>query len=131
MWAEKGGLDFEGRARWDAWTARKGMPPGKAKLEFVKVRDIRATDSTCGRHQGRGIVITVAHDTTATGPNHARALACLASNDGKPPASNLRPCSFRAPKPHPHTHRKAAKIDVGCSQTYYEFLPKALYKDER
>lgn len=20
MWAEKGGLDFEGRARWDAWT---------------------------------------------------------------------------------------------------------------
>ena len=23
MWAEKGGLDFEGRARWDAWTAVK------------------------------------------------------------------------------------------------------------
>jgi hypothetical protein len=20
MWAEKGGLDFEGRAKWDAWT---------------------------------------------------------------------------------------------------------------
>lgn len=23
MWAEKGGLDFEGRSRWDAWTAVK------------------------------------------------------------------------------------------------------------
>lgn len=23
MWAEKGGLDFEGRARWDAWAAVK------------------------------------------------------------------------------------------------------------
>jgi acyl-CoA-binding protein len=36
MWAEKGGLDFEGRARWDAWTAVKGMDHEKAKLEFVK-----------------------------------------------------------------------------------------------
>ena len=26
MWAEKGGLDFEGRARWDAWTAVKARP---------------------------------------------------------------------------------------------------------
>ncbi len=23
MWAEKGGLDFEGRAKWDAWNNRK------------------------------------------------------------------------------------------------------------
>jgi len=36
MWAEKGGLDFEGRARWDAWTAVKGTAGDKAKLEFVK-----------------------------------------------------------------------------------------------
>ncbi|KAL4446839.1 hypothetical protein ABPG77_008083 [Micractinium sp. CCAP 211/92] len=36
MWAEKGGLDFEGRSRWDAWTAVKGMPADKAKLAFVK-----------------------------------------------------------------------------------------------
>ena len=36
MWAEKGGLDFEGRARWDAWTNVKGVPTEKAKLEFVK-----------------------------------------------------------------------------------------------
>ena len=40
MWAEKGGLDFEGRAKWDAWTAVKGMRPDKAKLEFVKVQMI-------------------------------------------------------------------------------------------
>lgn len=38
MWAEKGGLDFEGRARWDAWTAVKGMPQNKAMLQFVKVK---------------------------------------------------------------------------------------------
>ena len=37
MWAEKGGLDFDGRARWDAWTANKGMASAKAKLLFVKV----------------------------------------------------------------------------------------------
>ena len=38
MWAERGGLDFEGRARWDAWTAVKGLEEAKAKLRFVKVR---------------------------------------------------------------------------------------------
>ena len=38
MWTEKGGLDFEGRAKWDAWAAVKGMKPDKAKLEFVRVR---------------------------------------------------------------------------------------------
>ena len=37
MWAEKGGLDFEGRAKWDAWTAVKGTPSHKAMLAFVKV----------------------------------------------------------------------------------------------
>eukprot|EP00775_Hariotina_reticulata_P002802 gene2802-3095_t len=37
MWAEKGGLDFEGRARWDAWSAVKGMPAEDAKLRFVKL----------------------------------------------------------------------------------------------
>ncbi|DBA78260.1 TPA: hypothetical protein ACH3X2_008213 [Trebouxia sp. C0005] len=36
MWAEKGGLDFEGRAKWDAWTAIKGTPGNKAMLSFVK-----------------------------------------------------------------------------------------------
>jgi hypothetical protein len=38
MWTEKGGLDFEGRAKWDAWAAVKGTKPEKAKLEFVRVR---------------------------------------------------------------------------------------------
>jgi len=37
MWAERGGLDFEGRARWDAWTALKGVEGDKAKLRFVKL----------------------------------------------------------------------------------------------
>lgn len=31
MWAEKGGLDFEGRARWDAWAAVKGVEAEQAK----------------------------------------------------------------------------------------------------
>ena len=37
MWAEKGGLDFDGRAKWDAWAAVKGSKPEKSKLSFVKV----------------------------------------------------------------------------------------------
>lgn len=37
MWAEKGGLDFDGRAKWDAWTAAKALKPERAKLNFVKV----------------------------------------------------------------------------------------------
>lgn len=37
MWAEKGGIDFEGRARWDAWTAMKSVEQEKAKLRFVKL----------------------------------------------------------------------------------------------
>ncbi len=37
MWAERGGLDFEGRARWDAWTALKGLAADEARLRFVKL----------------------------------------------------------------------------------------------
>ncbi|KAI8470328.1 MAG: hypothetical protein J3K34DRAFT_377230 [Monoraphidium minutum] len=37
MWAERGGLDFEGRARWDAWAALKGLAADKARLRFVKL----------------------------------------------------------------------------------------------
>ena len=44
MWAEKGGLDFEGRAKWDAWMAVKGVKPETAKLEFVRV------SVACWRH---------------------------------------------------------------------------------
>ena len=36
MWAEKGGVDFEGRERWDAYEALKGMTAEKAKESFVK-----------------------------------------------------------------------------------------------
>jgi len=36
MWAEKGGVDFEGRERWDAYEALKGMSAEKAKEAFVK-----------------------------------------------------------------------------------------------
>lgn len=37
MWAERGGLDFDGRCRWDAWTALKDMSLEKAKLGFVQL----------------------------------------------------------------------------------------------
>ena len=36
MWAEKGGIDFEGREKWDAWEGLKGMAAEKAKETFVK-----------------------------------------------------------------------------------------------
>jgi acyl-CoA-binding protein len=36
MWAERGGLDFDGRARWDARAAVKGVSPGAAKARFVQ-----------------------------------------------------------------------------------------------
>ena len=37
MWAEKGGLDFDGRERWDAWTAMKDVDRASAELKFVQV----------------------------------------------------------------------------------------------
>lgn len=37
MWAERGGLDFEGRARWDAWAALRGLDGARARLRFVKL----------------------------------------------------------------------------------------------
>jgi hypothetical protein len=36
QWAERGGLDFEGRARWDAWSALRGVDADKARLRFVR-----------------------------------------------------------------------------------------------
>jgi acyl-CoA-binding protein len=36
MWAERGGLDFDGRARWDAWAAKRGGRPERARVEFVR-----------------------------------------------------------------------------------------------
>ena len=49
MWAEKGGLEFEGRAKWDAWTAVKGTSSDKAMLAFVKV----SIPSSCQLHNIR------------------------------------------------------------------------------
>jgi len=42
MWAEKGGLDFDGRAK---WAAVKGAKPDKSKLSFVKVSILSLTPS--------------------------------------------------------------------------------------
>lgn len=52
MWAEKGGLDFDGRAKWDAWTALKGMNSDKAKLQFVQVGSTECAISSpdCNAH---------------------------------------------------------------------------------
>jgi len=35
--ARPGMLDFTGKAKWDAWDARKGMSQDAAKEEYVKV----------------------------------------------------------------------------------------------
>eukprot|EP01024_Parvocaulis_polyphysoides_P069743 TRINITY_DN85634_c0_g1_i1.p2 TRINITY_DN85634_c0_g1~~TRINITY_DN85634_c0_g1_i1.p2 ORF type:complete len:188 (+),score=25.49 TRINITY_DN85634_c0_g1_i1:100-663(+) len=37
MWAEKGGLDFEGRAKWDAWKALHDTQQEQSKQSFVKL----------------------------------------------------------------------------------------------
>ena len=37
MWAERGGLDFDGRARWDEHAALRGLPGEEARLRFVKL----------------------------------------------------------------------------------------------
>ena len=37
MWAERGGLDFDGRARWDARAAVRGVGAAAAKARFVKL----------------------------------------------------------------------------------------------
>ena len=37
MWAERGGLDFEGRERWAQWERMKGMDAATAKKHFVEV----------------------------------------------------------------------------------------------
>lgn len=35
MWAEKGGIDFEGKSKWEAWTAKKGLSSDRAKQDLV------------------------------------------------------------------------------------------------
>ena len=37
MWAERGGLDFDGRARWDAHAALRGVAGDEARLRFVRL----------------------------------------------------------------------------------------------
>lgn len=34
MWAETGGLDFDGRERWEAWGRHKGLTSEEAKGAF-------------------------------------------------------------------------------------------------
>lgn len=34
MWAESGGLDFDGRERWEAWQKLEGKSPAEAKAAF-------------------------------------------------------------------------------------------------
>jgi acyl-CoA-binding protein len=36
MWAEKGGIDFDGREKWDHWKECESMDSEEAKLEFVR-----------------------------------------------------------------------------------------------
>ena len=37
MWAEAGGIDFDGREKWDKWKECMHLSPEEAKLEFVRV----------------------------------------------------------------------------------------------
>ena len=37
VWAETGGLDFEGRSKWEAWNKTKGVSQEVAKKKFVSL----------------------------------------------------------------------------------------------
>jgi acyl-CoA-binding protein len=37
MWADHGGIDFHGRASWDAWAELKGMDTEQATAKFCRV----------------------------------------------------------------------------------------------
>ena len=121
MWAEKGGLDFEGRARWDAWTA-------------VKVR----------RQAGRGLggggrleqpVLGGDRGQAATpppgsaGPSAAPFVPCPAMPRLCRSNSRSRQQSFRVPNLVQGMAGDKAKLEF--VRTYYEFLPKSLYTDTR
>lgn len=34
MWAETGGLDFDGQERWEAWSRHKGLTSEEARVAF-------------------------------------------------------------------------------------------------
>lgn len=36
-WAERGGIDFDGIAKWEGWRALAGLEPDKAKIRFVRL----------------------------------------------------------------------------------------------
>ena len=40
MWAEAGGIDFDGREKWDKWKECEGLSAEEAKFEFVRVRQL-------------------------------------------------------------------------------------------
>lgn len=106
MWAEKGGLDFEGRARWDAWTAVKAST----------ARAIVSKQSTAGMH------VRVC-DVTRW-PTHSRSAKAwrlpLCPNTSHTPVRLSPPQGVAT-----------AKAKLEFVRAYYEFSPKSLYKDER
>lgn len=102
MWAEKGGLDFEGRSRWDAWTAVKVRPPQPAGR--ISVGSLHSAPQLRG----------VAGITPPT-----RIPAALSQ---RAPTAAL--CS--PPQGMPGDKAKLAFV-----KAYYEFLPKSLYSDTR
>ncbi len=107
QWAERGGLDFEGRARWDAWTAVKGLQGDKARMRFVR--------SVCTHTH------TQTHTHTHTAQNEMSLYAQIsyikAGSRTYPPGC-LNTCV-------------CVRVCVCVCRLYYEFTPTALYKDTR
>lgn len=111
MWAEKGGLDFEGRARWDAWTA-------------VKASTARTTVSEQSKGDAAGCMCTSA-----------------VSPGGQPSPAQPRSGVSLLSASHFHEPLRlvvsvaqgmaTAKAKLEFVRAYYEFSPKSLYKDER
>lgn len=47
VWAETGGIDHEGHARWDQWVALKGVGKDDARVRFVRLYYVSSRAAHC------------------------------------------------------------------------------------
>lgn len=124
MWAEKGGLDFEGRAKWDAWTAIKGTPGNKAMLSFVKVSLEPVLQSACCMS-----ALGIWHLMPHLFPYEIRLLRLSCDGD------NFTAIDMVSVRSYLHRCVLLACVQlrlwVCLLQSYFEFPAKALYTDTR
>lgn len=134
MWAEKGGLDFEGRARWDAWSANKVRPPGHARLLALSIEGAcwAAACCACRPPALRQPAPSLQQSTSPAPAARPRPARGATARRRKPPVKTgpLETHLLLTPLPPPQG-MAAEKAKLGFVKAYWEFLPKALYSDTR